>query len=417
MSSDSVYAREATLSSDDESEDTSSSIINRPTSRAGSLASGRGSRSRSRKKRVGQYIIGETIGKGSFGTVKVGTHCDTGERVALKFLSKKQVRDISEVERLFRESAILTSLKCEHIIRLYEVIDDVAHIVMVMELAQGGELLDVIKARHALPEREACKVFSEIVAGVEYCHRKNVIHRDLKLENILMVNQTVKIADFGLSNTAILGRSELGTACGTPSYLAPEQINREAGQHIGAPADLWSMGVILYAMVAGFLPFQARSTPALFKKILNLEFTYPDYFSEELRDLIGRMLTPDPESRATISEVKSHPWYMMELSDLADASTRQVSEDAVKQAREKVSEKAAQAKVSSSLRIGRRRFVAPTGGAFERSGIDENEGGACGQQAKVEAGGFGQVAPAAERGDDNDVAVHFEAGYGTVANV
>lgn len=304
------------------------------------------------------------------------------------------------MERLFRESAILTSLKCEHIIRLYEVIDDVAHIVMVMELAQGGELLDVIKARHALPEREACKVFSEIVAGVEYCHRKNVIHRDLKLENILMVNQTVKIADFGLSNTAILGRSELGTACGTPSYLAPEQINREAGQHIGAPADLWSMGVILYAMVAGFLPFQARSTPALFKKILNLEFTYPDYFSEgsadvlvrrrraltkpsmfaELRDLIGRMLTPDPESRATISEVKSHPWYMMELSDLADASTRQVSEDAVKQAREKVSEKAAQAKVSSSLRIGRRRFLAPTGGVFERPGgqhVSLRRRGAC----------------------------------------
>lgn len=192
------------------------------------------------------------------------------------------------MERLFRESAILTSLKCEHIIRLYEVIDDVAHIVMVMELAQGGELLDVIKARHALPEREACKVFSEIVAGVEYCHRKNVIHRDLKLENILMVNQTVKIADFGLSNTAILGRSELGTACGTPSYLAPEQINREAGQHIGAPADLWSMGVILYAMVAGFLPFQARSTPALFKKILNLEFTYPDYFSEGSADALVR---------------------------------------------------------------------------------------------------------------------------------
>lgn len=153
-------------------------------------------------------MIGATLGKGSFGVVKVGTHIETNVEYAMKFLSKKQVEmdyiqsssstsdnlqvtDISEVGRLFRESAILTSLKCDNIIRLYEVIDEPNHIVMVMELARGGDLLDLIKGRIAIPEREACHLFAEIVNGVEYCHRRNVIHRDLKLENILMVNGKV----------------------------------------------------------------------------------------------------------------------------------------------------------------------------------------------------------------------------------
>ena len=152
---------------------------------------------------------------------------------------------------------------------------------MVMEYCVGGELFDHISAKHALSEREACRIFHEIVTGVEYCHRKNVVHRDLKLENILMsdTDGKIKIADFGLSNTSIVGRS-MGTACGTPSYLAPEQIERDGNHHVGPPADLWSMGVILYAMVAGFLPFEAKGTAALYKKILGRDFSFTDYFSD-----------------------------------------------------------------------------------------------------------------------------------------
>lgn len=149
---------------------------------------------------------------------------------------------------------------------------------LVMEYAAGGELLKVVQSKRRLDEIEACRVFQQIVDGVEYCHRERIIHRDLKLENILLDDQgNVKIADFGLSNTIKFGRKTLGTNCGTPAYTCPEQII--GGRYVGSTADIWSLGVILFAMLCGYLPFEAGSVPLLFKKIRCCAYKIPPFLS------------------------------------------------------------------------------------------------------------------------------------------
>ena len=176
------------------------------------------------RKRVGDYILGETLGAGSFGKVKLASHINTGEKVAIKIVSKDSISDIGDIDRIYRETFILTTLKHNNIIKLYEVIDTAKAVMLVMEFADSGELLEYIAKKVRLNEVEACKIFHQILSGLEYCHRKKIIHRDLKLENILMNKDgTIKIADFGLSNTIRFGQ-KMDTACGTPSYTPPEMV-------------------------------------------------------------------------------------------------------------------------------------------------------------------------------------------------
>eukprot|EP00440_Ansanella_granifera_P043261 gb/GFBE01046897.1/.p1 GENE.gb/GFBE01046897.1/~~gb/GFBE01046897.1/.p1 ORF type:complete len:826 (+),score=112.13 gb/GFBE01046897.1/:1-2478(+) len=260
-----------------------------------------------RAKSIGHYILGKTIGEGTFGKVKLGTHILTGEKVAVKILEKERIVDVADVERVAREIHILKLVQHPHIIQLYEIIETPRQLYLIMEYCPGGELFDHIVASGRVREREACRFFHQIMAGVEQIHRVNVVHRDLKPENLLLDDQkNIKIVDFGLSNTYQDGQL-LKTACGSPCYAAPEMV---AGQrYVPSRCDVWSCGVILFALVCGYLPFEDQNTSALYRKILNADYQAPKFISDHARDLVARMLNTDPEQRFTIPKIRAHAWY------------------------------------------------------------------------------------------------------------
>ena len=183
-----------------------------------------------------------------------------------------------------------------------------------MEYAPGGELFDYIVSNKKLKERDACKFFQQIISGIEYLHKVNIVHRDLKPENLLLDHEkNIKLVDFGLSNIYKTGE-QLKTACGSPCYAAPEMI---AGKrYVPLGVDIWSSGVILYAMICGYLPFEDPNTSKLYKKILAGEYECPKFISNEARDLIRGILTTDPEKRITLAQIKSHPWYKQYTQEL-----------------------------------------------------------------------------------------------------
>jgi len=249
----------------------------------------------------------KTIGEGTFGKVKLGTHILTGERVAVKVLEKERIIEIADVERVAREIHILKLIRHPHIIQLYEIIETPRQLYLIMEYACGGELFDYIVQHSRAAEPEACRFLHQILAGVEKAHAMRVVHRDLKPENLLLdERKDIKIADFGLSNTHKEGQL-LQTACGSPCYAAPEMI---AGQrYVPNMVDIWSCGVILFALVCGYLPFEDQNHTELYKKILNAEYEVPDIVSKEVADLISGMLTTDPTRRMTLDDVRKHVWY------------------------------------------------------------------------------------------------------------
>jgi len=210
-----------------------------------------------------------------------------------------------------REIKILRLFAHPHIIRLYEVVDTPSDIYVVMEYVRAGELFDYIVEKGRLPESEARHFFQQIVSGVEYCHRHMVVHRDLKPENLLLdASMAVKIADFGLSNVMRDGHF-LKTSCGSPNYAAPEVISGRL--YAGPEVDVWSCGVILYALLCGSLPFDDENIPNLFKKIKAGAYSLPSHLSPGARDLIPRMLLVDPLKRITVPEIRQHPWFTLHL--------------------------------------------------------------------------------------------------------
>ena len=255
--------------------------------------------------------MGKTLGIGSFGKVKVAEHILTGHKVAIKILNRKKIKAIDMEEKVRREIKILRLFMHPHIIRLYEVLETPHDIYVVMEYVKSGELFDYIVEKGRLGENEARHFFQQIVSGVEYCHRNMVVHRDLKPENLLLDSKSnVKIADFGLSNVMRDGHF-LKTSCGSPNYAAPEVISGKL--YSGPEVDVWSCGVILYALLCGSLPFDDESIPNLFKKIKGGIYNLPSHLSPGARDLIARMLLVDPLKRITISEIRTHPWYVVHL--------------------------------------------------------------------------------------------------------
>lgn len=249
----------------------------------------------------------KTIGEGTFGKVKLGTHILTGERVAVKVLEKERIVEIADVERVAREIHILKLIRHAHIIQLYEIIETPRQLYLIMEYASGGELFDYIVQHSRAEEPEACRFLHQILAGVEEVHSMRVVHRDLKPENLLLdERKDIKIVDFGLSNT-YKENQLLQTACGSPCYAAPEMI---AGHRYVPPmVDIWSCGVILFALVCGYLPFEDQNHAELYKKILNAEYEIPSFISAEVADLISGMLTIDPTRRMTLDDIRKHIWY------------------------------------------------------------------------------------------------------------
>ncbi|CAD7933130.1 unnamed protein product [Amoebophrya sp. A25] len=266
---------------------------------------------------IGPYTLGGTLGVGTFGKVKLAEHLLTGEKVAVKIINKLKMETMNMHEKTRREITILQLLKHPHVIRLYELIDTPSDLFMVMEYVAGGELFDHIVHKLRLRESEGRRFFQQIVAGVEYCHGNNVVHRDLKPENLLLdTNLHVKIADFGLSNRMRTGEF-LKTSCGSPNYASPEVVSGKA--YAGPEVDVWSCGVVLYALLCGSLPFDDENVPNLFRKIKHGNFTLPGHLTNEAKDLIVQMLVVDPTKRINFPQIRSHKWFKVNLPDYLSA--------------------------------------------------------------------------------------------------
>lgn len=261
--------------------------------------------------RIGPYKLGPTLGKGSFGKVKLAEHEKTGHKVAVKILNRQKIKTSQMDKKIRREINILKLFRHPHIIRLYEVIETRSDIFLVMEYVEGGELFDYIVSKGRLSEDESRKFFQQIISGIEYCHKFRVVHRDLKPENVLLDrDKNAKIADFGLSNIMHDG-DFLKTSCGSPNYAAPEVISGKL--YAGPEVDVWSCGVILYALLCGRLPFDEESIPALFRRIRDGDYAMPHHVTPPCRDLISKILVVDPLKRITIAEIRQHPWFQTSL--------------------------------------------------------------------------------------------------------
>ena len=260
------------------------------------------------KNPLASYTIDKDLGKGTFGEVKLGIHKMTGEEVAIKVLEKDKIIDEADKERVSREIQILKLIRHPNIIQLYEIIEDKDKLYLITEYASGGELFDYIVSRQRVKELEACRFFQQLLDGIEYVHKLNIVHRDLKPENLLLdVNKNIKIVDFGLSNLYNTENGLLSTACGSPCYAAPEMI---AGKkYKGLDVDLWSSGVILFALICGYLPFDDDDTPVLYKKIMKGEYSIPSFVSTQAADLIKSILNTDPNTRFGIKDIKAHFWF------------------------------------------------------------------------------------------------------------
>ncbi|XP_064604146.1 5'-AMP-activated protein kinase catalytic subunit alpha-2-like isoform X1 [Liolophura sinensis] len=263
--------------------------------------------------KIGHYILGDTLGVGTFGKVKIATHQLTSHKVAVKILNRQKIKSLDVVGKIRREIQNLKLFRHPHIIKLYQVMSTPTDIFMVMEYVSGGELFEYIVKNGKLKVSEARRFFQQIISGVDYCHRHMIVHRDLKPENLLLdSNLNVKIADFGLSNMMQDGEF-LRTSCGSPNYAAPEVISGKL--YAGPEVDIWSAGVILYALLCGTLPFDDEHVPTLFRKIKSGIFAIPDYLSKDVVSLLTHMLQVDPLKRSSIKDIREHPWFKIDLPD------------------------------------------------------------------------------------------------------
>ncbi|UJR26685.1 hypothetical protein I4U23_008001 [Adineta vaga] len=271
-----------------------------------------------RQMKIGKYYLEKTIGKGNFAVVKLATHCDTHQKVAIKIIDKSRL-DPTDHKKLEREIAVMKSLIHPYIIRLYEVMESKNLIYLVTEYASNGELLDLLIREKRLSEAKAKEKFRQLVLAVEYIHSKNIVHRDLKAENLLLDSRgNIKVADFGFANI-FQPHSKLQTFCGSPPYAAPELY--QCLPYSPEKVDVWSLGVLLYVFVCGHLPFDSHNLAELRKRVLSGQFRLPFYISSDCASLISHMLTVNPEQRYTVNDIKKHPWLMLTNSNVTDPTS------------------------------------------------------------------------------------------------
>ena len=260
------------------------------------------------KDRICNYQFIKTIGEGTFGKVKLSIHLPTNEYVAIKILEKSRIHDKEELERIEKEIKYLKDFNHIHIIQIYEVIETDKNFYIVMEYVSGGELFNYIVDHEKLSETEASFFFVQIIYGIKEIHNRKICHRDIKPENLLLTEKKIiKIIDFGLSNEYI---DYLSTQCGSPCYASPEMIR--GMKYSGLMIDIWACGIILFAMLCGYLPFDDKDNNILFRKILQCKLEFPEekevILSNEAKDLIQRILVPNPSKRITIDEILFHPF-------------------------------------------------------------------------------------------------------------
>ena len=288
------------------------------------------------KKIIEDYLIKETIGKGTFSVVKLGEHLKTKQKVAIKILDKEKIKTKEDLTRIQREIKILSILDHPNIIKTYKISETPKKYYIIMEYCEGGELFDYIVEKERLDENESSIFFYQLINALDYIHSKGVAHRDLKPENLLLSQKKyIKIIDFGLSNFFETGVKGLDTPCGSPSYASPEIIRGEV--YDGFKIDVWASGIILFAMLCGYLPFdddeeeekedddrkyysqsntndreeKSEDNEVLFQKILEGKIEFPDYLSEAAIDLIKKMLVVEPEDRIEIEDIKKHKFYLL----------------------------------------------------------------------------------------------------------
>ncbi|XP_058472005.1 MAP/microtubule affinity-regulating kinase 3a isoform X13 [Solea solea] len=254
---------------------------------------------------VGNYRLLKTIGKGNFAKVKLARHILTGREVAIKIIDKTQLNPNS-LQKLFREVRIMKILNHPNIVKLFEVIETERTLYLVMEYASGGEVFDYLVAHGRMKEKEARAKFRQIVSAVQYCHQKHIVHRDLKAENLLLdADMNIKIADFGFSNEFTMG-NKLDTFCGSPPYAAPELF--QGKKYDGPEVDVWSLGVILYTLVSGSLPFDGQNLKELRERVLRGKYRIPFYMSTDCENLLKRFLVLNPSKRGTLEQIMRDRW-------------------------------------------------------------------------------------------------------------
>ena len=295
-------------------------------------------RERRTRRTLGDYALGKTLGAGSMGKVKLGVKMGNGEKVAIKiiprhtslaaaqhprqptngekpaplptasFLAKAAAKDHSKEVRTIREGSLQLLLHHPYVCGMREMIIHPNHYYMIFEYVNGGQMLDYIISHGRLRERAARKFARQIGSALEYCHRNSIVHRDLKIENILISKTgNIKIIDFGLSNL-FSPHSHLSTFCGSLYFAAPELLNAKA--YLGPEVDVWSFGIVLYVLVCGKVPFDDQSMPALHAKIKKGQVEYPAWLSGECKHILSRMLVTNPQQRAGLPEILSHPWMV-----------------------------------------------------------------------------------------------------------
>ena len=261
-------------------------------------------------KKIGNYLLSNTIGSGTFSKVKLGIHLPTQKKVAIKILDREKIKDESDLERISREIHILTVLRHPNIAQLYETIISERHIYIIMEYVEGRDLFQYIYSLQRLSELKSSQLFRQLISTIEYIHTLGIVHRDIKPENILLNKQKtiLKLVDFGLSNSYKHG-DLLKTACGSPCYAAPEMISGK--EYNGLYSDLWSCGVVLYCMLVGKLPFDDEDIKILYYNIKSANYFLPPFLSNTAQDLIKRILTVNPKRRITLEEIKNHPFFLI----------------------------------------------------------------------------------------------------------
>ena len=260
--------------------------------------------------KIGNYLIQQTLGQGTFGKVKLGIYIPTQDKVAIKILEKERIKDKDDQIRVKREFDMLSKFNHPNVILVNEIFESVDSYYSVMEFCEGGELFNYIVDKKRLSENESSFFYFQIINGLEYIHSLGIVHRDLKPENLLLTkDHLLKIIDFGLSNYFVDGQEELlSTPCGSPCYASPEMVSGK--KYNGIKIDIWATGIILFAMLCGYLPFENKDNEILFDQILECKVEFPQYLSEESKDLISKILVVDPETRIDIPGIKKHSFFL-----------------------------------------------------------------------------------------------------------
>uniref|UniRef100_A0AAQ4QXQ1 Protein kinase domain-containing protein n=1 Tax=Gasterosteus aculeatus aculeatus TaxID=481459 RepID=A0AAQ4QXQ1_GASAC len=259
---------------------------------------------------VGPYRLEKTLGKGQTGLVKLGVHCITGQKVAIKIVNREKLSE-SVLMKVEREIAILKLIEHPHVLKLHDVYENNKYLYLVLEHVSGGELFDYLVKKGRLTPKEARKFFRQIISALDFCHSHSICHRDLKPENLLLDEKNnIRIADFGMASLQV-GDSLLETSCGSPHYACPEviRVSYFGEKYDGRRADVWSCGVILFALLVGALPFDHDNLRQLLEKVKSGVFHMPHFIPPECQALLKGMIEVNPDKRLTLEAIQKHSWY------------------------------------------------------------------------------------------------------------